>query len=422
MSDLHLSPPSAVPHPTDVTITGTAVLLTISGPDRPGVSRSFFAAMDALPILVLDVEQVVTSGQLILASLMVPDPESHSSEADILLTLDAIESTASTIVDGLGLTLTRERRPAAEGADLATQTHVTVLGSPLRPGALAVIARTVADCGGNIENIERLAAYPVTAIELHVSGAEQHVLRSRLAVEAASSSIDIAVQPGGLHRRAKRLVVMDVDSTLIQGEVIEMLAAHAGCEAQVAAITASAMRGELDFTQSLRQRVALLSGLDVEALNLVAAAVVLTPGARTLIRTLRRLGYQCGIVSGGFDFVTDHLAAELGLDFALANRLEIRGGVLTGEVLDPVIDRGAKAQALRDFARLADVPLAQTVAIGDGANDLDMLQTAGLGIAFNAKPLVREAADTSVNVPYLDTILFLLGISREEVEVADGEE
>ncbi len=377
--------------------------------------------MDALPILVLDVEQVVTSGQLILASLMVPDPAAHQSRTDITTTLDAIETTAMAVVAGLGLSLQRERRPAAEGAAVPAQTHVTVLGSPLRPGALATIARTVAECDGNIENIERLAAYPVTAIELHVSGADQQVLRRRLAAEAANSSIDVAVQAAGLHRRAKGLVVMDVDSTLIQGEVIEMLAAHAGCESQVAAITESAMRGEIDFTESLRRRVRLLAGLDAGALDSVASSVVLTPGARTLIRTLRRLGYRCGIVSGGFDVVTDHLAAELELDFSLANRLEVRDGVLTGEVLEPIVDRAAKAEALRAFARAANVPLAQTVSIGDGANDLDMLQTAGLGIAFNAKPLVQAAADTSVNVPYLDTILFLLGISRAEVEVADGD-
>ena len=421
MSDLHLVPLTPEPHPTEVTVTGTAVLLTISGPDRPGVSRTFFSAMDALPILVLDVEQVVTSGQLILASLMVPDPGKHQSQTEISSTLAAIEATAAAVVDSLGLSLHHERRPAAEGAAVPAQTHVTVLGSPLRPGALATIARTVAECDGNIENIERLAAYPVTAIELHVSGADQQVLRRRLAAEAASSSIDVAVQPAGLHRRAKRLVVMDVDSTLIQGEVIEMLAAHAGCERQVAAITESAMRGEIDFAESLRRRVRLLAGLDATALDAVAGAVALTPGARTLIRTLRRLGYRCGIVSGGFDVVTDQLAAELELDFAIANRLEVRDGVLTGEVLEPIVDRAAKAQALRDFAELSDVPLAQTVAIGDGANDLDMLQTAGLGIAFNAKPLVQEAADTSVNVPYLDTILFLLGISRAEIEIADGE-
>lgn len=421
MSDLTPTSPSTAPLPTEVTVAGTALLLTISGPDRPGVSRAFFSAMDALPILVIDVEQVVTSGQLILASVMVPDPAAHATAADAAATLAATESTAIGVVESLGLSLTHERRPAAEGAAVPRQTHVTVLGSPLRPGAMATIARTVAGCGGNIENIERLAAYPVTAIELHVSGADQQSLRSRLTAEAADAAIDVAVQPAGLQRRAKRLVVMDVDSTLIQGEVIEMLAAHAGCEPQVAAITRAAMTGDMDFAESLRRRVQLLAGLDVDALDAVADAVLLTPGARTLVRTLRRLGYRCGIVSGGFDFLTDRLTAELDLDFALANRLVVRDGRLTGEVGEPVVDRAAKAQALRDFARTAGVPLAQTVAIGDGANDLDMLQTAGLGVAFNAKPLVQEAADTAVNVPYLDTILFLLGISREEVEVADGE-
>ncbi len=421
MSDLHLSPLPTGPHPTDVTISGTALLLTVSGPDRPGVSQVFFTALDGLPILVLDVEQVVTSGQLILAALVVPDPSAHASVADGDSTLAHTESSAAEVVRAIGLTLHHERRPAAEGAVVPTQIHVTVLGSPLRPTAMASIARTVAECGGNIENIERLAAYPVTAIELHVSGADQPVLRQRLAAEAASVGYDVAVQPAGLQRRAKRLVVMDVDSTLIQGEVIEMLAAHAGCQEEVAAVTEAAMRGDLDFTESLRRRVRLLEGLDAAALHDVAASIVLTPGARTLIRTLRRLGYQCGVVSGGFDVVTDHLARELGLDYSLANHLEVRDGVLTGEVTEPVVDRAAKAQALRDFARQSGVPLAQTVAIGDGANDLDMLQTAGLGIAFNAKPLVQAAADTSVNVPYLDTILFLLGISRAEVEVADGE-
>jgi phosphoserine phosphatase len=408
------------PLPTDVTVDGEAVLITISGPDRPGVSRTFFSSMATLPVIVLDVEQVVTSGQLILASVMAPDPSAHDDDVDLERTLHVIEQTASRVVTALGLAVTCERRPASEGATVRGETHVTVLGSPLRPGAMAIVASTIALCGGNIENIERLAAYPVTAIELHVSGAEHGLLRSRLSVEAANAGIDVAVQPAGLQRRAKRLVVMDVDSTLIQGEVIEMIAAHAGCESEVAEITEAAMRGEIDFEESLRRRVRLLAGLDAAALDQVARDVVLTPGARTLIRTLQRLGYRCGIVSGGFDVVTDHLASELDLDFALANRLEIVDGRLTGEVLDPVVDRGAKARALREFASRSDVPLGQTVAIGDGANDLDMLETAGLGIAFNAKPVVQRSADTAVNVPYLDTILFLLGINRRDIEDADG--
>jgi phosphoserine phosphatase len=416
MNDLHVSPPDAAHIPTDVTIAGTAVLLTISGADRPGVSRTFFSTMAALPVLVLDVEQVVTSGQLILASVMVPDPGAHESDTAAERTLSAIEQTAMKVVTSMGLSLTHERRPASEGVVNTAQTHVTILGSPLRPGALAIAASTIALCGGNIENIERLAAYPVTAIELHVSGADHQLLRNRLSIEAAAAAIDVAVQPAALHRRAKRLVLMDVDSTLVQGEVIEMLAAHAGCETEVAEITDAAMRGEFDFEESLRRRVRLLAGLDASALDQVANDIVLAPGARTLVRTLRRLGYRCGIVSGGFDVVTERLATELGFDFALANTLEVVDGKLTGEVLDPVVDRAAKAAALRRFAVEADVPLAQTVAIGDGANDLDMLETAGLGVAFNAKPLVREVADAAVNVPYLDTILFLLGISRDEID------
>jgi phosphoserine phosphatase len=212
---------------------------------------------------------------------------------------------------------------------------------------------------------------------------------------------------------------MDVDSTLIQGEVIEMLAEHAGRRAEVAAVTERAMRGELDFADSLRERVAALAGLPESVLDDVYAAIELAPGARTLVRTLKRLGFRFAIVSGGFSHITDRLAADLGIDYAAANTLEIAGGRLTGKVLGEILDRPGKAVALRRFADAAGVPLSQTVAIGDGANDLDMLAAAGLGVAFNAKPVVREAADTHLSVPYLDTILYLLGISREEVEASD---
>jgi phosphoserine phosphatase len=422
MSDRRDSTEDSHHLPTEVTVAGVAVLLTISGPDRPGVSRTFFSTMATLPVLVLDVEQVVTSGQLILASLMVPDPSAHSSAIEVERTLSVIEQTAMRVVTGMGLSLTHERRPTSEGVGPVSETHVTILGAPLRPRALAIVASTIALCGGNIESIERLAAYPVTAIELHVSGAEHQQLRSRLSVEAAAAGVDVAVQQAGLHRRAKRLVVMDVDSTLIQGEVIEMLAAHAGCETEVAEITEAAMRGDIDFADSLRRRVSLLAGLDASALDRVADEVVLAPGARTLVSTLKSLGYRCGIVSGGFDVVTDRLETDLGLDFSLANRLDVVDGRLTGQVLEPVVDRAAKAAALRSFAAQSGVPLAQTVAIGDGANDLDMLEAAGLGIAFNAKPDVRQAADTAVNVPYLDTILFLLGITGDEVHAIAEED
>jgi phosphoserine phosphatase len=246
-------------------------------------------------------------------------------------------------------------------------------------------------------------------------------LRALVGDEAAKSRVDVAVQRAGLQRRAKRLVVMDVDSTLIQGEVIEMLAEHAGCAGEVARITEQAMRGELDFATSLRSRVALLEGLDAAVLDTVREAVVLAPGARTLVRTLKRLDYRFAVVSGGFTHVVDGIVADLGIDYAAANTLEIVDGRLTGRLVGPVLDRAGKAAALERFATAAGVPLSQTVAVGDGANDLDMLQRAGLGVAFNAKPVVRQAADAAVNVPYLDAVLYLLGISREEVEAADAE-
>jgi len=212
---------------------------------------------------------------------------------------------------------------------------------------------------------------------------------------------------------------MDVDSTLIQDEVIELIAAHADCQDAVADVTTRAMAGEIDFAESLRERVALLEGVPVEALDEVRKRVRLTPGARTLCRTLHHLGFRVALVSGGFHEVVDPIADELGVVNVRANRLEVVDGVLTGRTVGPVIDRAAKATALEEFADAYQIPLNRTVAIGDGANDLDMLARAGLGIAFNAKPVVRDQADTAVNVPYLDSVLFLLGIPREEIEAAE---
>ncbi|CAB4752036.1 unannotated protein [freshwater metagenome] len=214
-------------------------------------------------------------------------------------------------------------------------------------------------------------------------------------------------------------MVLDVDSTIIQQEVIDLLASYAGVEAQVSKITHRAMNGELDFTQSLVQRVALLKGLPASKLNDVRKDIVFTPGAATLCRTLRRLGFHVALVSGGFLEVVEPLANELGIDEVRANRLEVVDGVLTGKLIGPIIDRIAKASALRDFAEKYKVPMSRTIAVGDGANDLDMLSAAALGIAFNAKPYVRERADSSLTSPFLDTILFVMGISRDEIEQAD---
>jgi phosphoserine phosphatase len=298
---------------------------------------------------------------------------------------------------------------------------VTIIGSPLKASAMGAMAGRIADCGGNIDRIERMARYPVTAIDLHVSGVDPDVLRSLLAAEAAVQSVDVAVQPANLLRRGMRLIVLDVDSTLIQGEVIEMLAAHAGHQAEVAAVTEQAMRGEIDFESALRSRVRLLAGLEVGVLDQVYDDIVITPGARTMVRTLRRLGYRFAIVSGGFTHIADRLAEDLGIHYSRANELEIVDGRLTGEIVGDVVDRAGKARALREFAEKVGVPEGSVIAIGDGANDLDMLNAAGLGIAYNARPVVQQAADTSVNVPYLDAIMYLLGISREEIEAADAE-
>jgi len=302
------------------------------------------------------------------------------------------------------------------------RSHVTIIGTPLTASHMAAIAGRIADSGANIDRIERMARYPVTAIDLHVSGVEPEALRALLALEAAAQNIDVAVQPANLLRRSMRLIVMDVDSTLIQGEVIEMLAEHAGYGNEVAEVTEAAMRGDLDFEESLRSRVKMLEGVDVSAFDAVYDAIVLAPGARTLVRVLRRLGYRFALVSGGFSQITERLAADLGIHFSRANELEVVDGKLTGNIVGDVVDRAGKARALREFAAELGLTEASTIAIGDGANDLDMLNAAGLGIAYNAKPVVRDAADTSVNVPYLDTILYLLGISREEIEAADAAE
>jgi len=386
------------------------LLITLTGRDRPGVTSSVFAALSGAGVEVLDIEQIVLRGRLILGVLV-------TAPRNVAKVATSVQETASR----LGMAVEVESGVGDNRARADGRSHVTVIGAPLRSSAMAAIAGRIADAGANIDRIERMARYPVTAIDLHVSGAATEALRTVLAAEAARQSVDVAVQPANLLRRGTRLIVMDVDSTLIQGEVIEMIAAHAGCEGEVAAVTESAMRGEIDFEESLRARVALLEGVPATALDAVYDSIALAPGARTMVRTLRRLGYRFAIVSGGFSQITDRLAADLGIHFARANELEIVDGRLTGRISGPVVDRAGKAAALREFAASIGVPLAAVIAVGDGANDLDMLNAAGLGIAYNAKPLVRDAADTAVNVPYLDTIMYLLGISREEVEAADAE-
>jgi len=385
-------------------------LILVSGIDTPGITQALFDSLAPFAITVLDIEQVVIRERLILTVLISLNP-AHA---------EAIDEDLQLCGQRLGVDIATSFQEQGQST-IAAKTglvHVVALGNPLAPSAIAAIASAIATQGGNIERIHRTASYPITAIEFIVSGAHQIQIRQCLAEVTTEHSVDIAVSPGGLMRWAKKLVVMDVDSTLIQQEVIELLAAKAGVGDQVIAITDSAMRGEIDFAESLIARVALLKGLPESVIEEVRKEITLTPGARTLVQTLHKLGHSVALVSGGFTEVIEPIAKDLQITHVRANSLEVVDGALTGKVKGAIIDRAAKAIALRDFAAIEGVTLEQTIAIGDGANDLDMISIAGLGIAFNAKPAVKAAADSSVSAPYLDSVLYLLGITREEVEEA----
>ena len=392
-----------------------SVLITVTGRDQPGVTSALFEVLSRLKVDLLNVEQVVIRGRLTLGVLVATAPEVADGHQ--------LRYELQTAIHGVGLEVTIERSGSLPVMREPSTHTIVVLGRPITAESFGVVAREVAALGVNIDFIRGVSDYPVTGLELRVSVPPNGVyerLQAAMAQVAVDEGVDIALEDYSLSRRAKRLIVFDVDSTLIQGEVIEMLAARAGAQAAVAAVTEAAMRGELDFAESLHRRVATLAGLPTEVLDDVGEQIELTPGARTTLRTLRRLGYYCGVVSGGFRQVIDPLAHELKMDFVAANELEIVDGKLTGRVIGPVIDRAGKAKALRDFAAQAGVPMEQTVAVGDGANDIDMLSAAGLGVAFNAKPALREVADASLSHPYLDTVLFILGITRGEIEAADS--
>lgn len=379
-------------------------LILLSGVDKPGITQALFDCLAPFSISILDIEQVVIKDRLILTVLFALNP-AHQ---------EAIESDLSTCAIDLDVDIATlfSTTTADSIASKAGLVHVVVLARKLSPAAIAAFSGAISGVGANIERVSRIASNPITAIEFLISGANKQELNALLAPIASAHDVDIAAS-GGVLRHARKLVQLDVDSTLISQEVIDLLAMKAGVADKVIAITESAMRGEIDFAESLQARVALLKGLPATALVEVQKEITLTPGARNLIATLQSLGHTVSVVSGGFIDVIEPLLIDLEITLYKANKLEVVDGLLTGKTLGPIIDRAAKAQALHEFASSEGVSMEQTIAIGDGANDLDMIAAAGLGIAFNAKPAVRAAADASVNNPYLDSVLYLLGIADE---------
>lgn len=389
------------------------MLVTLSGRDRPGITRDLFAACSAQAVAVTDVDQIVMRDRLTIAASV------DGAWAELERLRPAIEEMAHR--SAMDCTISMEEKAAPSTRNLGVpHFQVTVMSARLVPEAIAKITDVIADNGGNIDRIRRIAKYPVTAVAFEGRGAEPDFIRRPLAELASSLSVDVAVQERHLHTRGQYLVVLDVDSTVIQDEVIDLLAAQSGRHDEVAAVTAQAMAGEIDFTESLHQRVGLLEGLPESVLDTVGQQIRLTPGARTFCRTLNRLGYRIAFVSGGFGQVVSPLANELGVAEIRANTLEVEGGYLTGRVVGDIVDRPGKRKVLEELAVRFGIPRHRTIAIGDGANDVDMLEAAGLGIAFNAKPAARAVADTSVSAPYLDSVLFLMGITRDEIERADS--
>ena len=385
-------------------------LLLFSGVDAPGQSDAIFTALASYSIEIIDIEQVVIQKRLLLTILISVDP-AHT---------DSIEKEMSQVAASKNLDFAAEFIATQPEFSFTERLHLVILGSPLSPMALSTVAHAIATKSGNIDRIHRTVSYPVTAFEflITLNKETRESLIEELTTLSHREEFDFSIENEKIRRGAKRLVLLDVDSTLIQQEVIDLLAKRTPHQAEVSRITDQAMRGELDFDQALRARVSLLKGLPESVIADVRSEISLSPGAKTLVRTLHHLGHKVGIVSGGFIDVIAPLADDLNLDFVLANKLEINQGKLTGNVLGEIINRKRKAQALRDFAKQEGVDITQTVAVGDGANDLDMIDLAGLGIAFNAKPVLRESADSSITNPYLDSVLYLLGITREQVTQA----
>ncbi|MDX9708525.1 MAG: phosphoserine phosphatase SerB [Trichloromonas sp.] len=392
------------------------VLLTLTGPDRTGIIAAVTGHIAASGARIRDIEQTVTHTLLSL-SVLIDFPTGESDQKPLIKELLFLAKELGLDLDFQVLSEAEYRRKSTRHAYV-----VTILGGEVNAAALARVSGILAEHAVNIERISKLTQGQLRCVEFLITAAPEldvKAMTRKLLHAGAGLGVDIAVQKESLYRRAKRLVVMDMDSTLIQVEVIDELARVAGVGEQVAEITERAMNGELDFSGALRERVALLKGLKAEALEQVYRNIPLTPGARNLVTILKRLGFKTAVISGGFQFFTDRLKADLGLDYAYANGLEIVDGIVTGEVAGTIVDGARKAQLLEEIAGKEGITLDQTIAIGDGANDLPMLGRAGLGIAFNAKARVREQADFHINQQNLDSILYLIGLSeREMAEIA----
>ncbi len=394
------------------------IVLHVAGPDRPGITARLTGVIAEEKAELVDIGQSVLHGNLMLSAI-VDIPESSNALRRLLFAANEL---------GLRMDLA-PFRPIRHEID---ERHVTclcvnVIGNLADGSATTAISRFMASRQLNIREIRCMSEGTLAGLELiaelvspaPLAAAELAALRGELLGLSKQLGVDMAVQKDDIFRRNKRLVCLDVDSTFVKGECIDELAAMVGVKAEVAEITSRAMQGELDFRQALHERVGLLEGLDIARAYEVIEHIELSPGAELFVRTLKRIGYRVGLVSGGFDFFVDALRERFGLDFAFANELEVAGGKLTGRVAGTVVDPERKSQVLRDMAKVYDVSLEQTVAIGDGANDMLMLQTAGLGIAYRAKPKLQEVADVSLNHNEgMDSLLYLMGISAKEARDA----